>query len=194
MPRLTRRASRVAAAGGIVGPTAFVAAWALLGSRTAGYSPVHDPISGLAASGAPTQATMTAGLLALGTGLPVSAIALRSALPGPAWVLAASSGLATLGLAAFPLGSPNGDGAHGAFAAVGYATLAALPLAATGPLAGQGRRHWAAFSLITGAVSAACLLATVSSAAPGLFQRAGLTVAHLWVVATAADVLRNGSR
>lgn len=128
--------------------------------------------------------------MAFGTGVPLSAIALRKALPGKAWVLAAASGLATLGVAAFPLGSPTRDFAHGAFATVGYATLAALPLVAARPLALDGRRHWAVSSRVAGAVSGLCLLATVAGPAHGLFQRAGLTVADVWLMATAADMLR----
>lgn len=185
---------RVAAAAGIVGPGAFIAAWAVLGNRAPNYSPAHDAISRLAASGAPTRGAMTAGLVAFGTGVPLSAIALRSTLPGRAWVLATVTGLATLGVAATPLGSPGRDVAHGAFATVGYASLAALPLAAARPLALQGRRHWAALSRVAGVVSGLCLLATVPGPAHGLFQRAGLTVADIWLMATAADILYRDSR
>lgn len=183
-----------AALGGVIGPVAFVAAWSILGARTSGYSPTEDAISKLAASGAPTQAAMTAGFVVFGTGLPFFASALRRSLPGPAWALAAATGAATLGVAATPLGSGAPDSLHGAFAAVGYATLAAVPLLAARPLAARGRRRWAMWSVVAGATSAAFLAATVLGPRHGLFQRAGLTVTDVWVVAFAVDMLRQKRR
>lgn len=185
---------RVAALGGIVGPVAFVGAWSVLGAGAAEYSATRDAISRLAANGAPTQAAMTAGLVAFGTGVPLFGAAVRSRLPGPAWALAIATGAATLGVAATPLGSPAGDTAHGALAAVGYATLAALPLAAAGPLAAEGRRAWARFSVLAGVTSAACLLASTLGRRHGLFQRAGLTAADVWVVAYAVELILRDRR
>lgn len=183
-------AARAAAFGGVVGPVAFVAAWSVLGARTANYSATRDAISRLAATGAPTHAAMTAGFVAFGTGVPLFGAALRSNLRGPAWALATATGVATLGVAATPLGSPTRDTVHGALAALGYATLAAVPLAAAGPLATGGRRGWARFSLVAGLTSAACLAATTLGRRHGLFQRAGLTAADIWVVAYAVEMLR----
>lgn len=187
-------AGSLAALGGVIGPAVFVAAWAVLGARTPGYSATEDAISRLAAGGASTQAAMTAGFVVFGTGLPLFGSSLRRALPGPAWVLATATGIATLGVAATPLGSSGGDALHGAFAGVGYATLAAVPLAAAGPLAACGRRRWAQWSVVAGVASAACLAATVLGPRHGLFQRAGLTIADVWVVAAAIDMLRSGRR
>ena len=164
--------------------------WAVLGRRIAGYSPVDDAISRLAATGAPDRNAMTAGLVAFGVGLPIYGVALRSALPGPAWICATTTGVATLGVAAFPLGSPTRDAIHGLFAGIGYASLAATPLAAAGPLARLGSRHWARSAVGAGAVSAVSLLATVAGPASGLFQRIGLTVTDAWVVASAVEILR----
>lgn len=192
--RPSRSGVRFAAAGGLVGPAAFITAWALLGERAPDYSPAHDAISRLASDGAPTRAAMTAGLVVFGTGLPLSAIAFRAALPGPAWVLATATGVATLGVAAFPLGSPTRDAVHGAFAGVAYATVAALPWAAAAPLARAGRRHWAILSRTAAVVSGSCLLATIAGPVHGMFQRIGLTVADAWVMAMAADILRRDSR
>lgn len=181
---------RLPALGGVVGPAAFVAAWAVLGRRLPGYSPVDDAISRLAAGGAPDRYVMTAGLVALGTGLPLYGSALRATLPGPAWVCATATGLATLGVATFPLGSPTPDRIHGIFAGIGYATLAATPLVAAAPLARSGRTGWARVSVAAGLVSGASLLATLAGPASGLFQRLGLTTGHAWIVAGAVDILR----
>ena len=42
-------APRWRAFAGIAGPATFIAAWSVLGATRSGYSPVHDPISRLAA-------------------------------------------------------------------------------------------------------------------------------------------------
>lgn len=177
-----------------MGPVAFVAAWWVLGARTPDYSATRDAISRLAATGAPTQAAMTAGFVAFGTGLPLFGLALRRNLRGPAWALATATGAATLGVAATPLGSPARDTVHGAFAALGYATLAGVPLSAAGPLAGAGRRGWSRFSVVAGLTSAACLVATTLGPRHGLFQRAGLTVGDIWVAAFSVDLIRRARR
>ena len=177
------------AVGGVVGPVAFVTAWSALGASTPGYSPVDDAISRLAASGASSRIGMSAGFGVFGVGMTLYAGALRSALPGPAWVLAVATGVATLGVAALPLQTSMGDAPHHVAAAIGYATLAALPPVAGRSLARQGRQGPARWSTVTGAVSAACLLASTLGPAHGLFQRAGLTVVDAWVVASAVGML-----
>ena len=180
------------AAGGVVGPAAFVTAWSVLGATTSGYSPVDDAISRLAASGMSTRAAMSAGFGLFGAGMAAYGLSLRSVLPGPAWALAVTTGAATLAVAALPLGTSAGDLPHQVAAAVGYATLAALPPVAARPMADRGRRGWARYSQATGAVSAACLVASTVGPASGLLQRAGLTVVDLWVVGTAVAMLRGG--
>ena len=182
---------RVFAVGGVVGPAAFVIAWAALGARKAGYNPIQDHISRLAAQGVPERAAMTAGFATFGVGLPIYAVALRDALGGKAWLAATATGVATLGVAAFPLDGPAGDSAHAIAAGAGYATLAALPLLAAGPLARAGQRGWARFSWVTGAASGACLLGTMVGQATGLMQRLGLTIGDVWVVASAIALLRS---
>lgn len=189
MQRGPAPARPLAAIGGVLGPATFVTAWSVLGARTARYSAVHDAISRLAATGAPTQAAMTAGFVAFGAGMQLFAVALRSRWHGPAWALASATGLATLGVAAAPLGSPTRDSVHGAFAALGYATLAALPPAASRSLAADDRPGWARASVAVGAASAACLVASIVGPRHGMFQRAGLGVVDVWVVAMSVDML-----
>ncbi len=181
--------------GGVVGPVAFVAAWVVAGAATEGYSPVEDAISRLAAQGAATRAVMTAGFVAFGIGVPLYAVALRRTLPGGAWVAAMASGLATLGVALFPLDrSHAGDRIHAVFAGAGYAALAVTPLLAARPLWRRGQRGAAVASMVIGAVSGLCLAATVVGPAHGLFQRLGLTLVDAWLVATAVTVARVGRR
>lgn len=173
-----------------MGPVAFVTAWSVLGATASGYSPVDDAISRLAASGTPTRVPMSAGFAVFGAGMALFGVSLRSALPGPAWALAVATGAATMAVAALPLGTPMGDAPHHIAGATGYATLAALPVVAAGSLARQKGQRWARYSRATGALSAACLLASTFGPGHGLFQRAGLTVVDAWVMVTAIAILR----
>jgi len=188
-PRASRR--RLLAIGGVIGPVAVVSTWATLGAVVAGYSPTQDAISRLAAVGADTRPVMTAGFVVFGVGVPLYGLALREALPGHAGTAAIVTGLATLGVAAFPLGTPTQDAIHGVWATIGYVSLAAVPLLAAGPLARQGRRGWARWSRVVGIVSAACLAATLLDRSNGAFQRLGLAVVDVSIVCRAIDLLRN---
>jgi hypothetical protein len=156
------------AAGGVLGPAGFIAAWSILGATTpAPYSPVHDAISRLAAVDAPTRAGMSFGFGVFGVGVPLFGMALRKELPeSRAWVTAVATGLATLGVGAAPLdASPRVDLLHGAFATVGYATLAATPWLAAQALRPRGARA----SRVAAVASAAALAATALGPAHGLF-------------------------
>ena len=189
MPR-TLHSRRLLAAGGIVGPCCFVAAWSILGATADGYTPAQDAISRLAAVGAPSQGAMTAGFIAFGVGVPAYAVALRDELTGRAWVSAVATGLATLGVAAAPLDrSAAGDLVHGAFASVGYATLAAVPWLAARSLAQCGEHTSATVSRAAGLASAAALAGTVFGPYHGLLQRVGLTIGDAWIVASAVRIL-----
>ena len=113
---------RLLAAAGVVGPCVFIADWAILGTRAKNYSPVSDAISELARMHASTRPAMTAGFLVFGAALPTYAVALRESLPGHAWKFAAANGVATLGVAAFSLGTPTSGDIHGVFAGLAYAS------------------------------------------------------------------------
>jgi hypothetical membrane protein len=186
------RSARYQALGGVVGPVAFVGAWSLAGLSARHYSATQDAISRLAQTGAPTRAAMTSGFLIFGVGVAVYARALRSALGGRAWLTALATGVATLGVAAVPLGAPVRDTVHGWFAATGYVTLAATPLLASIQFARAGRGRWANASRFAGVGAGACLLATVAGPAHGLFQRLGLGIVDVWIVATALEIIRTG--
>ncbi len=180
------------ALGGVVGCVGFVVAWAVAGVNAAGYSPVDDAISRLAAQHAPHRALMTAGFVAFGLGLPAYALALRKALTGWAWVTACATGIATLGVALAPLDTAAGDRFHNVFAIIGYVTLAATPLLAIGPFVRRAAPGWARYSAATGAVSGGALLATAAGPLHGLLQRAGLGISDVWVVVTALQMWRFG--
>jgi len=182
---------RRAALGGSVGPAAFVGSWATLGFVKTGYSPLHDPISDLAGVHASTRVAMSAGFVVFGAGMGLYAWALRRALPGPAWIAAATTGAATVGVAAFPLHhSSTIDAVHGAFATAGYVTLAATALASATQLARLGHHRWARGAATAGVVSAVSLALTLNGSFEGFFQRAGLTAGDVWIVASAIAIRR----
>lgn len=181
------RQTKLLAACGIVGVAAFVAAWATGSASLGGYSAVQDAISQLAAVDRPTRASMTAGFVAFGLGVPLFAQALRRTLGGWSWVAATTTGLATLGVAATPLG--RFDAAHLWFATLGYASLAATPLLAAPTLRARGARLAANWTVVCGVASAALLVASTIDVANGLTQRLGLGLGDLWIVVAALSIL-----
>jgi hypothetical membrane protein len=185
---------RLLALGGCVGPAAFVGAWAIAGATWAQYSAINNAISDLAAVGAPTRVAMTVGFVVFGLGVIAFGLALRSVVPGPAWMAAVATGACTLGVALTPLGGWSGDAPHATFAGLGYATLVALPLLAAGPLARAGEALRARLSIMLGVTSAAFLAASTLGPAHGLWQRLGLTVGDVWIVATASAIVASAGQ
>jgi hypothetical membrane protein len=185
---------RVLALGGIIGPAAFISAWAACAAATAGYSSIDSAISDLARIGASTRVGMTTGFVVFGIGVIAFGLALRDSLQGPAWMAAVATATCTLGVAAFPLGGWAGDGTHAAFAGAGYVSLVALPLLAARPLAHAGRARAAALSISVGVASGVCLAASTLGPAHGLWQRLGLTVGDVWIVTVAARIAANGGQ
>lgn len=187
------------ALGGVVGPVAFVGAWCALGLRRDAYSPIHDPISRLAAVDSSTRWAMTAGFVAFGTGVALYATELAAAVPGKAATAAATAAAttaaATIGIAATPLGSSLGGTPHAAAAGVAYAALAATPILAARSLSATAHPGAARASTAAGLATAAALLASVaSSSGSGLLQRIGLTIGDTWIVASACVLLRRRDR
>ena len=167
------------AIGGIAGPAAFITAWAVLGARAKHYSPVHDPISRLAAVGAPTRTAMTTGMLAFAAGAALYAVAARDHLSPRVGAFAAANAAATLGVAALPLEGFGGEIGHVTAASIAYATLAAMPA-----LSGlRGGRVLAAL------IGASLVASGLDDAHTGLFQRLGLTLGDVFIVGTALWML-----
>ncbi|CAN5390092.1 hypothetical protein BH23ACT3_BH23ACT3_22410 [soil metagenome] len=187
---------RALALGGIVGPAAFVGAWVTAGAITSlDVSPIDDAISRLAAVGSDTRVLMSAGLVVFGCGLVSYAVALRRVVGGPAWIAAATTGIATLGVAATPLDHSGGvDALHAVFATVCYVSLVAVPALAARPLRRCGQRGLAGAGVLAAAVSAVCLATSVAGLPTGLLQRVGLTSSDLWIAASAVAIVRSGGR
>jgi hypothetical membrane protein len=186
-----RLLGRALAWGGVIGPVAFVADWSILGHLRPGYSAVHDAISQLAALGSPTRTAMTAGFIVDGLGLAAYGLALRDADAGPAWKLATVTGLGTLGVAAFPLGTPTSGKIHAAFAVVTYASLVGVPVASAITRARRSGKAISKPAVATAVASAAALAISMCNVrGHGLAQRTGLTIGDAWVVVSALGLLR----
>ncbi len=174
-----------------MGPVTFVVGWAVLGQRREGYSPVDQAISILAEAGSSTRAPMTLAFATFAFGVVAFATALASRRPGPAAIAGFVTAVATLGVAAFPVGDGLADQLHGLSAVVGYAGLAALPtLDALRP--GTGHR-WRVYSLATAVLAGGFLIATAVAPHPGVWQRLGLGVGDLWIVVAAAGIVSGPS-
>ncbi len=183
---------RTATLGGVIGPAGFIGAWVIGAAATsAPYSSIDDAISRLAAVGSDTRWLMTSGFVTFGLSLPVYAWALRSTVPGRAWMTATAAGLATLAIATAPLDrSDTVDRLHGIFAGIGYLTLAATPFLAAPPLLAMGHQRLARSGIAAGVTSAIALALTTTGLPTGLFQRVGLTVSDAWIVASALAIRR----
>ena len=182
---------RARALGGVVGPAAFIAAWSILGSRLEGYSPVENPISRLAAVGAPTRVAMTGGFVAFAAGVSGYAVEARRTLSPSTAVAAGVTAVATLAVGALPLGASFGDTPHAVAAGSAYAALALTPLAGAAAFRAQGRHGLARLSIGTAVAIAALLVgSTMDTEMTGLFQRSGLTVGDVWIAATAIGMAR----
>ena len=177
------------AIGGVVGPLGFIAAWVIDGWRTAGYDPLDDAISELAAVDAPTQVAMTLGFVVFGLGVGTYAFALRRQVAGPAWIAALVAAVATLAVGATPLDA-GVDTLHGVAAGTGYVALALTPLLASRTFRAEGRSAAADWSVAAGTVAALALAATVVGGPHGFLQRLGLTAADAWLVGSAIWMLR----
>jgi hypothetical protein len=213
MPRVRRIASTLRTLCGLLGPTAFTAAWAVGTHRQEGYSVAHEHISGLAAPDADLPHVMRSGFIVLGASSVLFAWELdrrldtprRSAGWGPA--LLAASGVATVvaGLATRdrmsndpPLGEPAGQSAMndvhdvasvlcGATAAVGLASLARR---FHGDPAWHGLARQAATTAVSSTALSGWFLSDVRRPGNGLVQRASVSIPLGFMARTALRMLR----
>ena len=187
-------ADRLLRAGLIVGPTAFISAWALSGAITPGYSPIRDHISDLAAVHAPTRALMNAGFMAFAVSVGAAALPARRFLGTPAAVVLGANVVLTIGIALAPLGkSPEGDRAHAVVAGLGYLALAAMAPSAARTLAKRSRRL-GVISVGVGVASLACLGLSLLRPEPGLWQRTGLATTDAWLIAMGLLAVTSSTR
>lgn len=117
----------------IIAPVALVAGWLVAGAvQPAGYDPLRQTISALAAHGATDRWIMTTGLAALGACHLVTAAGLHAARPAGRLLLALG-GAATLVVAAAPQPAHGSSATHLAAAFVAFLALAVWPAVGGAP-------------------------------------------------------------
>lgn len=179
------RASAVAA------PVLLIGGWTAAAARqTGGFDPVSQSISALAARGATDRWLMTAALGGVGVSYVVTALGLRdAALPGR--VVLGCGGVATVGVAAFPLSESGESVAHGVAASIAFVSVAAWPAVA----GRSGTDVPAGLRRLVARVAAAVLLGLVGGFAVelngpriGLAERVAAGAQALWPLAVVATV------
>lgn len=189
-----RNLDRCLSAGLVVGPTAFITAWAVSGAMTPGYSPIRDPISDLAAVDATSRGLMNVGFGAFAVSVGAAVIPARLFLGTPAAVTLAANVVLTVGIALAPLGqSPEGDRAHAVVAGLGYLALAAMGPSAARTLAKRSPALGRA-SAVVGAVSIACLGLSLVRPEAGFWQRAGILATDAWLIAMGLRAVMGAAR
>ncbi len=177
----------------VTAPIALIGGWTVAAARQhGGFDSVTGTISALAAHGATDRWLMTSALVVLGGCHLTTAAALRPAGRSGRAILA-FGGLATLGVAAFPLPEVGSSTAHKLAAGLAFGALAVWPLGA----AQHPPAPWA-LRRRTGVVAAGGLLALVgwfvlsqqSDSAVGLAERAAAGAQALWPLAVVATLVR----
>ncbi|MGQ0572664.1 MAG: DUF998 domain-containing protein [Pseudonocardia sp.] len=111
-------------------PALLIGGWTVAAARQpGGFDPVAGTISALAAHGATDRWVMTAALGGVGVSYVVTALGLRDAVPAGRVVLGVG-GVATVGVAAFPLPETGDSAAHAVAAGIAFVSVAAWPAVA----------------------------------------------------------------
>ncbi|MCA1673979.1 MAG: DUF998 domain-containing protein [Actinobacteria bacterium] len=111
-------------------PVLLIGGWQLAAARQpAGFDPVRQTISALAAHGATDRWIMTTGLAGVGVCHVITALGLQPAAPAGRLLLA-TGGAATVAVAAFPQPVTGESTAHVAAAAIAFPALSLWPAVA----------------------------------------------------------------
>jgi hypothetical protein len=176
-------------------PLLLIGGWTVAATRQpGGFDPVSQTISALAARGAADRWLMTAALGGVGVGYLVTALGLRDAAP-PGRLVLGCGGLATVGVAAFPLSESGESGAHTVAAGLAFVSVAAWPAVAGRP----GTEVPAGLRRPVARVAAAVLLGLVGWFAVelngpriGLAERVAAGAQALWPLAVVLTVRGRG--
>lgn len=205
MSRPVPRWAAVVAVAGAIGVLLYVASWFAAGLLIPGFDPLRQAISESFATGVPDGprrlvqgALLTSGLLTLAAAPALHRGLAGDGLTGP--VLVAVSGLFTFAVALAPCSAAGCPGAatstidrvHTVTAAIGYLTLITAPVAFAVRMRAE-RPRFAVLSAVLGGlaiVGFALRYGGVVEALPGLQQRIFNTIADLWYVAAAVEVVR----
>lgn len=116
-----------ALASSAIAPVALIGGWTVAARhQPSAFSSVHDTISALAARNATDRWIMTTALLVLGSCHLVTALGLRPA-RRPGRIILGLGGVATLGVATFPLDAHGKSTVHGLVALVAFLSLSLWP-------------------------------------------------------------------
>lgn len=199
-----RWAAAVAVAGA-VGVVLYVGSWFAAGLLIPGFDPLRQAISETFATGVPDgprllvqTALAVSGVLTLAAAPALHRGLAGDGLTGP--VLVAISGVFTVAVALAPCSAADCPGAatstvdrvHTVTAAIGYLTLITAPLA-FGVRLRDRRPRFAVLSFALGGIAVTGFVLRyggVIDLLPGLQQRVMNTVADLWYVAAAVEVVR----
>lgn len=174
-------------------PALLIGGWTAAAARQPdGFDPVSQTISALAARGAGDRWLMTAALGAVGISYAVTALGLRdAALPGR--VVLGFGGLATVGVAAFPLSESGESVAHTVAACIAFVSVAAWPSVAgrRGPGVPAGLRRpvtRVAATVLLGLVG--WFAVELNGPRTGLAERVAAGAQALWPLAVVLTVRR----
>ena len=163
--------------------------------QPAGYDPIRDTISALAAHGATDRWVMTSALAGLGVCHVITAAGLRPARSTGRIILAAG-GVATVMVAAFPQPAHGNSVAHTIAATIAFVALGAWPV-----LAAQSRsrapllRRSTAIPATMGMLGLVAWFAIeVHGGQRGLSERAAAGAQALWPLAVVVSTRRFASR
>lgn len=177
----------------LAAPVLLIGGWLLAQAVQPGdFDAVIQTISALAAEGTPHRWVMTAGFVGVGVAHLVTAAGLSVLRPLSRATLALA-GVATLGVAAFPLHS-GGSSAHGVTATIAFVALALWPATTA-----ARRTSWVVHPAVAFAVTAvsAALLVTFAAknggATRGAWERAVAAQQVLWPLVVVL-ALRAGAR
>lgn len=191
---------------GAVGVGVYVSSWAVAGALIPGFDPLRQAISETFATGVPDvpRLLVTGGLLTTGTLLTVAGPGYHVGLPGEGLagpLLVSIAGIGTIAVAFAPCSGPDCPGAatstidltHTVTAAISYLGLITAPVAFAVRVRPY-RPRFAAVSAVLGGLAIAGFVvryAGLVPALPGLQQRVFNTLADLWYVAAAVEVVRS---
>lgn len=176
-------------------PVLLIAGWLVAASlEGAGYDPVTQTISVLAAYGAAGFWVMTGAFFALGVCHLLTAWGLRAA-AAAGRVALAGGGVAALVVALIPAPSSGGSLRHGSVAVVGFVLLAVWPVLAadgsgTAPWALRPAPSWVATAvMVAGAVW--FLIEMHRQGAAGVAERVVTAVQSVWPFVAVASCLHH---
>ncbi len=181
-------------------PVLLIGGWTAAAARQAGgFDPVGQTISTLAARGATDRWLMTVALAGTGVSYVVTALGLRgAALPGR--VVLACGGVATVGVAAFPLPETGDSVAHAVVAGIAFVAVAMWPTVAGRPDADLPAGLRRPVARVAGAVLLGLVgwfAVELNGPRVGLAERVAAGAQALWpfiVALTARSRDRSGSR